>query len=126
MTAEEIAELVSALRDAAEAAEPQFMTVPEYAAYLRLDEMDVKDPGRWIRERLKPSHPEFLAHHRFTRNNPVFSRDDRAVNSERYRKAESARTRPTAPQADAQILEFEKAAKRGGRALGLGTNRTTA
>lgn len=121
MNGESIADLVAALRAAVQPAEPEFMTVPELAAWLRLDEMGVKDPERWIKDRLMPSHPERLPHCSFTRNNPVFSREDRAWIREHYHV--DAATDASAPAAgDAQVLEFDrKAISRGARALGIST-----
>lgn len=112
MSAETLADLIAALRDAATPSEPEFMTVPEYAAYLRV-------PERWIRDRLMPSHPEFLQHHRFTRNNPVFSRADRAANNAHYLKvAPDSASEPSA--GDGQVLEFDpKAIRAGARTLGI-------
>ena len=120
MSTETIADLVAALRAASQPAEPDFMTVPELAAWLRLDEGDVKDPERWIRDRLTPSHPQRLPHCRFTRNEPVFSREDRAWIREHFHVGANDASAPAG--GDARVLEFDpKAIKRGGRTLGIST-----
>lgn len=126
MTGDQLTELVTALRAAAAPAEPEFMTVPELAAWLRLDAMGVKDPERWIKDRLMPRHPERLPHCSFTRNHPVFSREDRAWIRDRYHQ-DAREDSGIADGPGAQVLEFDpKAIKRGARALGLGTAGTTA
>lgn len=50
-------------------AEPEFMTVDEMVARYRIKRK------RWLTDRLKPSHPDYVQHHRFLE--AVFSPEDR-------------------------------------------------
>lgn len=127
MSAETIADLVAALRAAAQSDGPDFMTVTELAAWLRLDAMDVKDPERWIRDRCTPSHSQRLPHCRFTRNEPVFSREQRAEIKARYAVDGASADEGSPANGDARVVEFDPAAiKRGARTLGIVAPSTTA
>lgn len=97
------------------AIEPDWWTVGEMVAYYRLPNR------RWLTDRLTPSHPDRVRHHRFDRNNPVFSPGDRQLFEERYERNALEGEPLAEPTPLASVVEIDPVmAARGAKALGLG------
>jgi hypothetical protein len=87
--------------------EPEFMTVDEMVAHYRIAKK------RWLTDRLRPSHPDYVRHHRFYE--PVFSRADRELFEATHLRAPGEQEAPA--RADGPEFDLLLAAK-GRRILG--------